>query len=543
MSDNQRRNGAGKGKGSMKSWVFIVLTVVIVAGIGATAFGMLKDKNPMTRYLTAEQNTIEKQMTFMDSQSDQMEQLEEKMMGNAFRSNSTITADFNLEDGAQSFGAMLPMIKGMVSSSKIETEQRLDPGTKETFLAFDLLLQGQSLGNAELYQNESNAALKVPFLYESYFTLPNDQFGEFLRKNGEEAAGMEELPNLADYQSATLTRDELDEIAEDYVTTLIKELDKEQFEMENGVAYEGSKFDKVTLTLSEDETKEILKVMLEKLKNDDRIWEMVEAQMNMNMAAGNIKDGKASVEELEKEVDNLELPDGFKLEAYLDGDIVAYRDINFKVSHKEADETAAFAIHTGYSEEDEDTYTSTVEMNVVPSTDEGAMAFTFEEKGKKSGEDLHFDHNISLKMEDAGGPSSIGANLSSVIKDNTTEMTFDVKMEGAMFAGGPVPEIGGYFNTETEVDGSAANQKMDLGVEFAMEDPMTGPISGMVEFHIDTDTEFTNDLQFPSLDDSETVNVMETSDQEMEEIMMEVQMNLQSYYQNMFGNLGGLGAF
>ncbi|WP_028781883.1 DUF6583 family protein [Thalassobacillus devorans] len=543
MKDNQRKNGEGKGKGAMKSWVFIVLTVIIVAGIGATAFGMLKDKDPMTRYLTAEQNTLEKQMTFLESQSEQMEQLEEKMMEKAFRSNSTITADFNLEDGAQSLGAMLPMIKGMVSSSKIETEQRMDPGTKETFLAFDLLLQGQSLGNAEFYQNETDAALKVPFLYESYFTLPNDQFGEFLRKYGEEAAGMEVLPNLADYQSATLTRDEMDEIAKDYVTALIKELDKEQFKMENGIAYEDGKFDKITLTLSEDETKEILKVMLDKLKNDDRIWDIVEAQMNMNMAAGNVEDGKASVEELKKEVENLKLPDGFKLEAYIDGDVVVYRDVNFTVGHAEAAETAAVAIHTSYSEENDDTYTSTMEMNFVPATEEDTVTFTLKEKGNKSGEELQFDHTISLTMKEAGGPSTIGADLSSVIKDNTTEMTFDVRMEGAMFAGGPVPELGGYFNTETEVDGSAANQKMDLGIDFAMQDPMMGPVSGRVEFHIDTDTAFTDDLQFPSLDDSETVNVMETSPQEMEEIMREVQMNLQSYYQNMFGSFGGLGAF
>ncbi|MFG6120269.1 hypothetical protein [Thalassobacillus sp. B23F22_16] len=539
---NQRNKGTAKGRGGMKNWIFIVVTVIIVAGIGATAFGVMKDKDPMARYLTSEQNTIEKQMTFLESQSEQMEELEEKMTESAYHSSSTVTADFNVEEGAQSFGTMLPMIKGMVSSAKLETEHMMDPGSKETFMALDLLFQGQSLGNAEFYQNESQAALKVPFLYEDYFTLPNDQLGEFLRKHGEEAAGMEELPNLAEYQSATLTTDELDEIAKDYTTTLLKELDKDQFEMENGVRYENEKYDKVTLNLSEQESKDLIKVLLNKLKDDERIWNLVDAQMKLNMAAGDVEDGKSAVEDLEKEVDNIQMPDGFKLEAYLDGDLVAYRDINFTLSHAEAEESAAISFHTNYEEKDE-AYTSKVAMEVVPSSEDGIFSFRLDENGEKSGEALHVDHDISFSMEEEGQPSTIGVTLSSVLEGASSETTFDIIMEGAAFAGGLVPELSGYINTTAELDGEKANQNLDVGIDFAMEDPMTGPVSGMVEFNITTDTEFTDTLDFPDLAETGTVNVMETSDQEMESIMQEIEMNLQKYYMDMFGNFGGLGAF
>ncbi|MFD1017637.1 hypothetical protein [Thalassobacillus hwangdonensis] len=534
MDNNQGTSGTvhKKKSGGMRSWIFIILTVVVVAGIGATAFALLKNSDPMTRYLTAEKETMEEQMSMMDERLTEMMELQDKMLDTPYKSDSTITADFNVEGAEQTFGPMLPMIKGLVSSAKIETTQMLNQETKETFLAFDVLLQGSSLGNAEVYQSEDTTAVKT-FLYDDYLSLKNDQLNPFIeRMGGTPEPTLDKIPALSDYMTSTLTYEQLEEMGEDYLKAMIKELDSEQFTMEDGVEYEGEKYDKVTLTLTENETKEMIKTLLTTMKETN-------IQLGGAMESDTqIEDGKAAFDEMIAEVDNMNIPDGVKLDAYLDGDTVVYRDITTKLGPS-AEEMATINMKTSYLEESEDAYTSTMDVSVTPENEEGTLVINLVEKGKEESEDTFIvDHDFTFSMDEGDGPSKIGVKANSEFTKGASETTFDLVMEGPMFAGSPMPEIGGTLNTEFNMDGDKADQKVVFGIDFAMEDPMTGNISGDVEFTVDTKTEFSNDLEFPAPSEGETVNLMEASDSEIQQIMMEMQTNLENYYQQMFGSFG-----
>ncbi|MBM7551184.1 DUF6583 family protein [Thalassobacillus pellis] len=530
----------------VKSWVFVIVTVVLVAGIGATAFGMLKNNNPMARYLSAEKNTLEKQMNLMDEFSGDMEEVQEKMLKEAFKTESTIKADVDITEGGQNLGAMLPMIQGLISSAQLETTQMLDPETKDTFMAFDLLLQGQSLGNAEIYQTDEKTAVKVPFLYEKYFSLQNNKLGELLARSGQ-PVDMNEIPNLAEYQTSGLTAEEAEEIVSDYAIALVKELESDQFALEKGVNFEGKELDKVTVTLSEEEAKDLITVLVEKMKKDERIWKLFENQLSFNLPEGQaenaVKEGKSSLDELIAGIDQLQLPEGVKLTAYLDGDLVVNREIAFDIKPAKDVPTASVALHTSYAEEDKNSYTSTIDMSVKQEGEKSSFHVNYQENGKKKEEKWNIEQDIAFKLTETGESSTVSVALSSILAEGNTETTFDVNLEGDAFAGLPVPEIGGYLNTETKTEKETVNRQVVLGLDLGMKDPMIGPVAGTVEFQVDTATTFTSDFDFPELAAENTVNLAETSDQELESIMKEIENNVQEYYMNMFGSFGGLGSF
>lgn len=542
-SNTPLENGTPPVKKGVNSWLIALITVLVVGGIGATAFGFFKNQDPMALYMTAEGNTMKEQMDNMDTYYGDSIKLQERMYKDAYEANSTVTADFDLQ--SNQMNPMVAMVQGILSTAKVEVNQKMNPATKESYVGLDVLLQGTSLGNMNFYQSKDTSSLQVPFLYDQYFSLDNDKLGALLEKYGEPAE-IKQIPNLIDYQQNNLNYTELKEITSDYVKSIADQLTEEQFSLEKNADYEGGTYNKVTITLSEKEAEDMVRSILNKLKDDQRIWDMYETQFAlMDVQSGSQQDiigeMKKSLDEAIKNVDKIKLPNGFVMNAYIADNLVQHRTVNFDLGVEDQDEIVAFNLKSDYVK-DGKRYNSNFELGVKPDQDKGSLNIVYKEEGKPNKEGIHVDRNVQVTFDDgAFEKGSFAATFNTDYNGNESKTDFDVDMSG-MDLGTDVPQINGFYNTNTVVNADNANQKVDIGLNLAMNDPYAGEQKVNVVLHVDQSIDFKTPT-FPTISEDQSVNLMDTSEAELQQISMEIQQNLQQYYGNLFGAMGGFGGF
>lgn len=130
--------------------------------------------------------------------------------------------------------------------------------------------------------------------------------------------------------------------------------------------------------------------------------------------------------------------------------------------------------------------------------------------------------------------------MATDFKDHASQTTFELLLEGEAF-GSELPKMSGFYHTAMDQKSDEeVQQKVDVGIDLDIDDPMLGQQQFHIELHVDKNTAFTDDLSFPGLEADETVHVMETSDAEMQEIGMQIQQNLQGYFGQLLGVFGGM---
>lgn len=537
---SQNPNGASK-KG-MNKWLITAIFIVIVAGFGATAYGVLKENNPMAMYLLAQKNVMNDQWERMEEYNIGSLELQDRMLDEAYKSKQTLSMNVNVEGEQvnQQFPQLM-FIQGILSTAKIQMNTKMNPNTKEFFSSFDLVLQGSSMANANAYQNEEYTSVQAPFLYDKYFTLKNDQAGAFLERMGEPSQGITEIPNFTQYNQASFSYSEMREISTDYMKTLGEQLKEEQFSLEKGVSYENEKYDKVTIDISEQEARDMLRTVLIKLRQDDRIWSVVNKQLELQGGQQSMdeEEMKEGIDDAIEELDQIKLPEGIEVEAYIKDDIVAHETWTLPVED-ESGEQVDVSVTSDYQKESQDNYVSQVVVDVVPASEEGTFTFTYKENGKSTKDGLHVDYTFDVNVQEKTNDFQGTLTLNTDYTQDSSKTEFDLTVDGSDPSLQQFPKITGFLNTETKEEGQDQLQrKFDLGLDIATNNPMIGNAKGHVEFHVKEDLTFTDDLEFPVIDNQNSVDVMEASDAELQQIGTDIQRNLQQYIGSFTGGLGG----
>ncbi len=538
MSQNQ----TGAKKKGMNKWLITAIVFVIVAGFGATAYGVLKENNPMAMYLLAQKNTMEDQWDRLEKYNIGSVELQDRMLEEAYQSKQSLSMNLNVEGEQvnQQFPQLM-FIQGLLSTAKIEMNTKMNPKTKEAYNSIDLLLQGSSMANIHAYQNEENFSLQAPFVYDKYFTLANDQLGAFFKKMGEPSAGLTEIPNIANYNQASFTSDEMKEITKDYTRTLGEQLKEEQFSLQKGVAYEDKQYDKVTVQISEQEARDMIRTLLIKLREDNRIWSVLNKQMQLQGGQQSMDEDtmKKGIDEAIEGLDQIKLPEGIQVEAYIKDDLVAHEIWTLPIEDPNG-EQIDIKVSSEYSKQSKENYLSKATVDVNPATEEQSFQFSYKENGKSTKDGLHVDYTFDLKFKDKTDDFHGNLALGTDYKENSSKTEFDLTVEGSDPSLQQFPKITGFFNTATKEESKdRLKRNIDLGLDIAMNNPMMGNTKGHVEFHIQQDYSFTDNMKFPEVNSQNSVNVMELSDAEMQQIGVEIQQNLQEYIGSFTGGFGG----
>ncbi|QST00614.1 hypothetical protein IMZ31_03295 [Pontibacillus sp. ALD_SL1] len=533
-------------KKGVNKWLVTLLTIVVIGAFGATAYGMLQDSNPMTMYMKAQKNTMEDQMERMEEYTGSNKEIYDRQLEEAYETDGNVTMDLKV-DGQQIQQAFpqMGMIQGILSTLKLEYNSKINPESKETFASADLTMQGNSIANGSFYQNKETAAVQAPFVYDQYFALGNDELGAFVERMGESSEGLSELPNIAEYSQTQLTVEETEEIVRDYVLTLGKQLNEEQFSLNEGATFEGEKYDKVTVEISEEEAHDMLVAVLEQLKEDERIWDILDQQAALQQGVNSVsgEDMKADINQAIENVDSIKIPGGITIEAYLKDDLVAHQTWNMALQ-PENEEKVSMEITSDYVKENEDRYTSSVDMKLMPESEEGAFTLSYKEDGKSSKDGMHIDHTIGVNSDMPSESFDMTLVLNSDLTKEGSKTDFNVELTGDLFEQQPVPSISGFVNMKTTEEGEDSfNRNIDYGLNLSMNDPMMGDMAAEIELNVEQNITFSDDLTFPELKEGNTVRVMDQSDQELQQIGQEVQTNFQKHISSLLGGFGGLGGF
>ncbi|WP_082233085.1 DUF6583 family protein [Halobacillus massiliensis] len=541
MSAEQTKKGLNKK-------LIMALTVLVILVISVTAYAVLRTGDPMTMYMKAQKNTMDEQFERMDQYAGDYLALSDRLAKEANESTGTLTMDMRVSGDSMQMVPELAMAQGILSSSELEVNRKLNPETKEMAAALDLKVQGTSVGNVELYQNEDQAALHAPFVYDKYFAMANDDYGEFLEQSGQPVNGVTELPNIAELMQSQLTYEESKELLEDYMVTLGKELNEDQFSLTENAEFDGENYDKVTIEISEEEAQQMLVTLLEKMKEDEAILGLLETQTLMQ------QDNESAMIKIEDEIDktindveNLKLPEGITIEAYLKDDLVAHQIWTMNLQ-PEGEEKVMIEITSSYLKEDEDTYKNTVDVNIQPESKKDSFTINYVEEGKPNDNGLHVNYTIGFAGDMEGDSFNGELVLNTDYVDNGSETAFTLNIEepnenneeGMML----FPDVSGFLNTTmTEEEDNKVNQVTEIGIESSAENPEVGTAGMNFEFNYDQDITFTDDLSFPSLSEDETIQAMEMTDEEWEKISMEIQANFEKHMMSIMGNFGGMGGF
>ncbi|MRG86853.1 DUF6583 family protein [Salinibacillus xinjiangensis] len=515
---------------SNKKGLITIISIILVIGIGAIGvygYNQLVNKNPLVQYVTAEKNTFEETWAYYEDYYGDSKTINEKLMSDPYEATSTFSVNTDLPMQLAQADPMIGMIQGVISSLEITTDTKVNPSTKETYIGADVAMQGNSLLDGNIYQNEENTALQVPVLYDEYFVVNNKTFGEDLRQKGATEVPFEELPNFVDQQ---LSPEQLEEMAKDYLKIISDHLSEDKVEVSEGEEYQGSTYTKLSVHYTEEEVRDIFKEILTEMKNDERFT----AQF------GSAEIQKEEMDVLINNLDQLNLPNGLDYEAYMTKDYVEHRILSFDVMDTASQEEVAITFNMDTVNKGDDQYEFNFQVKAVPSSEDGQLLVQYSEDGSPDGEQYKVNHNLNVAFSDNQTEVDFGVEAETVLKENNSETHFNLVVNKPEVQ--EIPDVSGSLIMNVSDEDDKAQRDFEFGLDVAMEDPNMGPITAGVTLTGETEYTFTDNPEFPTIGEN-AVHVFEKSDQELQQILKEIEQNAMNYYQSMFGALGGMGGF
>ncbi|WP_221567025.1 DUF6583 family protein [Alkalihalobacillus sp. TS-13] len=521
--------------GKSKKPILISLAVIVLLGISGTVYAMFFNLSPKETYFAAEKNTMEQTQESFNKTFAVNEDVNKKMIEEP--SKSTLTLGLKSIDGLQAIDPNMAMFASMLNDVKLSMSAQLNPEKNEGLAELKAGMGGTEFIKAEAYQSEDLTGLNVPLLYNNYLYLNNDQFGKVMKKFDPAYQGPEEIDNVVKMQlEAMRNQEKYEEHADEYGKFLLEKIKDENVTEKSGVEFQGKKYTQLTLALSEKETKDILKALIDKVREDEELLNfLIEANGNTAFTAPGMEtaDMKETIQtELKKASDNIDqvkIPDGFKSVILIDkNEVIVKRDVDFKIGN---DSEFVVVDYSSHALRSDDLITDGKwEINVFPENGEkqdyGKMLV--EIKGKKGdGDNATRDITGTFAFAEAGKVT--GANLSAKITGTPEDMKadFEAAIDDPSNAG--IPPLKGHFTRKVtdDLDNGTYSSNGEFGLE--VDAGLGAPIN--VTFDYDSKTEFTKNLKFPNVtEDGE--NVAEMSPEEMERIMTEIQTRIQGMMMN-----------
>ena len=159
-------------KNNKKPFILLVsiLLVLVIGAVGVFAYNQFV-KNPLVQYAKAEINTMEELWSYKDKYYPNARAVNEKMIKEPYESTLTLSANAELPPQIAMYDPSLGEVQSILSSLRFVLDSKINPDTNEAYGGVDFKLQGMSLLDAEVYQNEDITAAKVPLVYDKYFVL------------------------------------------------------------------------------------------------------------------------------------------------------------------------------------------------------------------------------------------------------------------------------------------------------------------------------------------------------------------------------------
>ncbi|MGE7767609.1 hypothetical protein [Peribacillus sp. NPDC096540] len=522
----------------------LIITAVLVCIIISVSVAAIIHKSPKELYLLAEYKTYQNSKEEWVNRYGNSIEFQEKMMKQP--SSSEMTLSGNVEMDSLGNDPDFEKFQELLRKVSLTANTEQDPISKQGHYKLALNVEKENALDMEMFQSKDKLGLKVPVLYEKFFYLNFDEYGEFMRRTDPSYDGPDNLEvSDLEWQDLKLTEKEQEYIQKRYGIFLMDRLEVENFKVKKGVEYkhegETVKLREVTLKLSASETKNLLNDFMDQLIEDNKLHNMIvnRAQKVAKASAMaedvEVLDTKEMKQQLVNglkdakiEMKDISFPNGFsstllidKSEQIIDRkvtmDVGGNSRVNIEMNSKNIpygnDQIFEYFSVALSPEKDEDSQvmfqvTNDVAVNKNKRSENLMASFMYEEYGET--EEIKFTMKSDI-IGEKGGKQSITRNSNlNIAGGDFSDMPSDFK--------GAIKQM-----SDLNLKKDYSNVKFE--VKLGLEDDLD---SGTVTVKLDSKTKLKDKVDLPDLelDSGEGLSVVNISENEMYKIQKEVGTNL-----------------
>ncbi|MFD1362209.1 hypothetical protein [Lentibacillus salinarum] len=335
-------------KGVPKKYIAIIVVAVLIVGGSVAAF-MVVTGTPKAQYFKAEKNTIE----FLAEKGEERYQPEfdwaETTMENPIENTLELSAEYN-GPPSNNMG-MGP--EQLLNQSTLQLTSQLNQDNNRMAADMQLNFGGIEMNNISMYLDADNARLQLPFL-EEILQINDSELSELLQEADPALNDVNmDFEYIFNQMDGMLSDEDQAYITEEYLTMVYGELSSDAFATaDETVTVQDESVDtkKITLQLSEQDVKELTTTILEKMKHDDQLKDIIEAQIKQQqfgMFASNtmpaemenevntmMDDFEQSIDEAINGVEDFQIPDGLTSVIWVQDDLIVQRDLSISLAPK-----------------------------------------------------------------------------------------------------------------------------------------------------------------------------------------------------------------
>ncbi|WLV23742.1 hypothetical protein QR721_08815 [Aciduricibacillus chroicocephali] len=407
----------------------IVIAAVLVIGGAVAAFALI-GKSPKEKYFLAEKDS----MDFIVDQFEKRYQPEtdwaELTREKPSKASYEVSAKY---DGPGLAGSQE---LAMLNNSSLKVETGTDYKKKVATADVTLNLSGLEFGGLKFGITKDELTAKLPFVKDTLLIKDKDLPNLLSELDSTtDVEGMEF--DFAQFFEQGLPEENQEYIKKEYGNMIYDEIPDEAFESKDEKVKIGKSdisTEKITMKLSEKQTKDIIVKVLNKAKNDKKLKAMLQNQIGMQNFGMQINQNeyskayKENIEDMIQDVKDASIPNGVKSTIWVADKLVVKRDFSVKAGETKDDLTQVTVKGEQNLGDNKQTFDYVFKSKTDFKEDEMTAKADFSHKDDKikdsaefavDGDKVNYEGNESLKdgkrkfervvsfNESAGKPSSL----------------------------------------------------------------------------------------------------------------------------------------
>ncbi|ASN05047.1 DUF6583 family protein [Virgibacillus necropolis] len=528
ISQNNRR------KGTSKKFLIFIITAILIIGGSVAAFVLLNVSDKQN-YFLAEKNSFEVIGEQFEKRFEQELNWQEKVQENPTESTMELSATYNdPAAGTSPFGPAQ-----IINNSTLTINNSMDLKEKKMATEISGAFGGITIDGLNLYLTSEKLLVELPFLKE-LLQIKEGDIGKLLHEvdptmySGKEKIDFDTFFN----GSKVLSEDDQEYLKKEYLEMVYDKLPDDAFKATDEtveVNSESIDAEKITFQLNEKQVKDLLSSVMEKMKDDKRLKEIIREQLAVqSLGAGvstssiapsvendidqMIKEFETTLDKAIKGLETFQIPDGLNSTIWVKDEQIVKRDFSLSMGPSK-DELVTFEINgTQTLGETDQTFDYTI--GAVENGQDSSMTIT----GDLSWKDNKADDSIKLVAGDFEAAYTGNSTLIDGKREFERVFTFKTR-----------PDQG-----ELNWSGNATynEDKMNSEHTFAVQVP--GMAEDALSLHVANDAKLIKQVEIPKDPEVKDIGSMSV-DEIMQYFQVEVAPQFQQWMMGiMGGNLNGL---
>ncbi|GGI40899.1 DUF6583 family protein [Mammaliicoccus stepanovicii] len=483
---------------STKIKVIIIAAVVVFFGViavGGAAVYYFVTNTPKNTYLLSEQESAKSWKDYFNDRFENEAKFQDKMKDESYETSLKLGVSL-----PESLISELNVPKSVIDSTNIVFNVGHDPKKEKSKLGITPTIADNKIGKFQWSADNKNQYVETP-LFDDIYKVKNNEIIKGLEKISGEPFDNETKKDLTNeslnlntiLSGSQVSQDKIDKISKKYSDLVIDQLDDDNFKSEKEkvkIFDDEKKLKKVTMNLSNKDTKKITVAVLKEAKKDKDLKDIVKKQ-------GDVKEYDKQLDDLLKDAQKQETSKYPKIKSiiYVDGKEILKRDLTITGD----DNTKLKLVGTNVIDDG-----VKVDYKVTVPGEEGSLSI----KGKSTdGDQIHDKYDIEFKENEFSSTKVKFDNKSKV--DGSTR-----KDNGKLTFTMPNSEpfnLNYKHNLDSDTKNNKQKQKLDIDFDLNGE---------TIKVMLDGKTELKKDIKFKK-DGAKDVNKL--SDSDIEDINKEVE--------------------